>query len=207
MSAKGSKGKNRKQELINATLDCIEKEGLQKTTVRNVAEYANVTNGLIRFYFSGKDEMLREAYSALLEQMYVKPRIDVEDALVCAKTRLRNFILLTLSAPIVSPRTVLLWANFLPMTYIDPEMAAIRSHEYAKTTKILEPLIRDALSVDGISVSDHDCEISAIKINALIDGLWLEGSMAGYKFKEHELVNIGIESASDMLSIKLETIS
>jgi len=206
MPAKGTKGKNRKQELINATLDCIANEGLQKTTVRNVAEYANVTNGLIRFYFSGKDELIRAAYSALLEIMYVNARIEINDADICAKTRLQHFIQATLSAPIVSPRTVLLWANFLPMTYIDPEMAAIRTNEYAKTTKILAPLITAALATENITVDHHECEILAIKINALIDGLWLEGSMAAYKFKDNELVNIGIDSASAILSISLENI-
>lgn len=206
MPAKGTKGKNRKQALINATLDCIANEGLQKTTVRNVAEYANVTNGLIRFYFSGKDELIRAAYSALLESMVVNALVDINDQDICAKTRLQHFIQATLSAPIVSPRMVLLWANFLPMTYIDPEMAAIRTNEYAKTTKILEPLIRAALATENMTVDHLECEVLAIKINALIDGLWLEGSMAAYKFKEHELVNIGIDSASAILSISLDRI-
>jgi len=205
MAAQGRKGNNRKQELINATLDCIAKEGLQKTTVRNVAEYANVTNGLIRFYFSGKDEMIRAAYSALLSHMYVHAEIESEGQQVSAKLSLCNFIKTTLSPPIVSPRTILLWANLLPMTYIDPEMAAIRSNAYAKTTKRLEPLIKSALLENDIIINEHECEISAIKLNALIDGLWLEGSMAGYKFNENELVNIGIESASAILSIDLNT--
>ncbi|MEH6452881.1 MAG: TetR family transcriptional regulator C-terminal domain-containing protein [Psychromonas sp.] len=205
MATQGRKGNNRKQELINATLDCIAKEGLQKTTVRNVAEYANVTNGLIRFYFSGKDEMIRAAYSELLNHMYVSAEINSEDQQSNAKIMLCNFITTTLSPPIVSPRTVLLWANLLPMTYNDPEMAAIRSNEYAKTTKRLEPLIKSALHEDGVSISEHECEILAIKLNALIDGLWLEGSMAGYKFKENELINIGIESASAILSVDLKS--
>lgn len=198
--------KNRKQALIEATLDCIAKEGLQKTTVRNVAEYANVTNGLIRFYFSGKDELIRAAYSKLLEHMYVDGYREQVATIEGAKLRLRDFIVAALSEPIVSPRTVLLWANFLPMTYIDPEMAAIRSHEYAKTTRVLEPLIKSALLENKVQLSDHECEVAAIKINALIDGLWLEGSMAAYKFKDNELANIGVESASALLGITLDPI-
>ena len=203
MSVKERKGNNRKQALIDATLECIANEGLQKTTVRNVAEYAKVTNGLIRFYFSGKDELLRAAYSSLLALMYVATDDSVAGPCDSAKQRLANFIQATLSPPIVSPRTVLLWANFLPMTYIDAEMAAIRTHEYAKTTQRLEPLIRAALIVEQITLSDAQCTVLAIKLNALIDGLWLEGSMASYKFDEQALVTMGLDGAGAILGIDL----
>ena len=203
MSSKRREGNNRRQALISATLECIANEGLQGATVRKVADYAGVTNGLIRFYFSSKDELIRAAYADLLEYIYVSARVHIEDELLPAKTRLRRFIQATLSPPIVSPRTVLLWANFLPVTYIDPEMAKIRSSGYEETTKILEPLIKDSLKDAGISLSAQECERYAIKLNALIDGLWLEGSMAGYKFKGSELVDIGIESASAILSLAL----
>ncbi|HAR08450.1 TetR family transcriptional regulator, partial [uncultured Cobetia sp.] len=39
----------REDDLIEATLTCIASEGISRTTVRRVAEYAGVSNGLIRF--------------------------------------------------------------------------------------------------------------------------------------------------------------
>lgn len=203
MSTKRREGNNRRQELIEATLNCIENEGLQGATVRKVADYAGVTNGLIRFYFSGKDELIRAAYAALLEQIYASARVNIEDAQLPAKERLRRFIEATLSFPIVSPRTVLLWANFLPLTYIDDEMAAIRSEGYVETTNILQPLIKVSLAQENVLISELDAERSSIKINALIDGLWLEGSMAGHKFQNGELAQMGVETASAILAINL----
>lgn len=203
MSTKRREGNNRRQELIEAALNCIENEGLQGATVRKVADYAGVTNGLIRFYFSGKDELIRAAYAALLEQIYATARVDVEDAKLPAKERLRRFIEATLSFPIVSPRTVLLWANFLPLTYIDDEMAVIRSEGYVETTNILQPLIQASLAQENTLITAFESERFAIKINALIDGLWLEGSMAGYKFQNGELAQMGVETASAILAIDL----
>lgn len=203
MSTKRREGNNRRQELIEATLNCIENEGLQGATVRKVADYAGVTNGLIRFYFSGKDELIRAAYAALLEQIYASARVNIEDAQLPAKERLRRFIEATLSFPIVSPRTVLLWANFLPLTYIDDEMATIRSEGYVETTNILQPLIKVSLAQENVLISELDAERSSIKINALIDGLWLEGSMAGHKFQNGELAQMGVETASAILAINL----
>jgi AcrR family transcriptional regulator len=203
MSTKRREGNNRRQELIEATLNCIENEGLQGATVRKVADYAGVTNGLIRFYFSGKDELIRAAYAALLEQIYASARGNIDDTQLSAKERLRRFIEATLSFPIVSPRTVLLWANFLPLTYIDDEMAAIRSEGYVETTNILQPLIKASLAQENVFITELEAERSSIKINALIDGLWLEGSMAGYKFKNGELAQMGVETASAILATKL----
>lgn len=203
MSTKRREGNNRRQELIEATLNCIENEGIQGATVRKVADYAGVTNGLIRFYFSGKDELIRAAYAALLEQIYVSARANIEDAQLPVKERLRRFIEATLSFPIVSPRTVLLWANFLPLTYIDDEMAAIRSEGYVETTNILQPLVIASLAQENRNISEEESQRFAIKLNAVIDGLWLEGSMAGYKFQNGELAEMGVETASSILAINL----
>lgn len=202
MSTKRREGNNRRQELIEAALNCIENEGLQGATVRKVADYAGVTNGLIRFYFSGKDELIRAAYAALLEQIYASARASIDDVQLPAKERLRRFIEATLSFPIVSPRTVLLWANFLPITYIDDEMAAIRSEGYMETTNILQPLIKESLLEEGMLITDLESGRSAIKINAVIDGLWLEGSMASYKFQNGELAAMGLETASAILAFE-----
>ncbi|MCZ2722613.1 TetR family transcriptional regulator [Marinomonas sp. 15G1-11] len=203
MSTNRREGNNRRQELIDATLNCIENEGLQGTTVRKVADYAGVTNGLIRFYFSGKDELMRAAYAALLDQIYSHARIAVDDDTVKPQVRLRNFISATLSYPIVAPRTVLLWANFLPVTYIDTEMSIIRNEAYVETTNILEPLIRDSFLDNGIALDDKKVKNYAIQVNAIIDGLWIEGSLAGNKFQRNELVNLGIEATAAILSLKI----
>ncbi|WP_191601561.1 TetR/AcrR family transcriptional regulator [Marinomonas algicola] len=203
MSTNRREGNNRRQELIDATLNCIENEGLQGTTVRKVADYAGVTNGLIRFYFSGKDELMRAAYAALLDQIYSHARIAVDDDTVKPQVRLRNFISATLSYPIVAPRTVLLWANFLPVTYIDTEMSIIRNEAYVETTNILEPLIRDSFLDNGTALDDKKVKSYAIQVNAIIDGLWIEGSLAGNKFQGEELVNLGIEATAAILSLKI----
>ncbi|WP_133010327.1 TetR/AcrR family transcriptional regulator [Marinomonas flavescens] len=203
MTSKRREGNNRRQELVNATLECIANEGLQGATVRRVSECAGVTNGLIRFYFSGKNELIRAAYSALLNHIYTTARIGIDNELLSAKRRLRNFIEATLSPPIVAPRTVLLWANFLPLTYSDPEMAIIRRKAYVDTTDVLATLIEQSFKEDNREFSATDIENFSIKANALIDGLWLDGSMYSEKFQDGALVKIGLEAVSSVLRLEL----
>lgn len=203
METKRRESNNRRQALIEAALECIAKEGLQAATVRKVADYAGVTNGLIRFYFSGKDELIRAAYAALLEHIYVTAREGVDDESVPAKTRLRAFIQATLSAPIVAPRTVLLWANFLPLTYSDPEMATIRREAYVDTTDILAGLIEQSFVQEGKALDKEIVQSFAIQVNAIIDGLWLEGSLASDKFRAGELEQLGLDAVSAVLKLDL----
>ena len=59
----------RRQDLIEATLDCVAEKGLKGATVRAIALRAGVTAGLIRHYFPGKEDLLQAAYSTLMGRM------------------------------------------------------------------------------------------------------------------------------------------
>ena len=59
----------RRQELIEATLDCISEFGLKGATVRQIAIRAGVTAGLVRHYFESKDQMVAEAYRAVIASL------------------------------------------------------------------------------------------------------------------------------------------
>ena len=198
------KNNTREAELIEATLACIAREGMHKATVRKIAEYAGVTNGLIRFYFSNKAEIVRAAYVKLLDKTFSHASnaiVDMDDA--PADERLRAYIVANMSLPVVSRDSLLLWANFLPLAHGDPEMAAIRRHGYLETTRQFESLIADAIRAAGRAIADAETRRCAIKVNALIDGLWLEGCMSPEALKPAELKKIALSGASSLLGVDL----
>jgi len=198
------KGNTREAELIEATLACIAREGMRKVTVRKIAEYAGVTNGLIRFYFSNKAEIIRAAYAKLLEETFFHTSSAIDDMDdVPAAERLRAYIVANMSPPVVSRDSLLLWANFLPLTHDDPEMANIRRHGYLETTGRFVPLIADAIRADGREITDAETRRRAIKINALVDGLWLEGCLSPEDLKPAELQKIALSGASSLLGVDL----
>ena len=59
----------RRQDLIEATLDCVAERGLAGATVRAIALRAGVTAGLIRHYFPGKEDLLQAAYATIVGRM------------------------------------------------------------------------------------------------------------------------------------------
>ena len=62
----------RRHDLIEATLDCIAEAGLQGATVRQIAIKAGVTAGLIRHYFTSKEQILQEAYRVVIARLTEK---------------------------------------------------------------------------------------------------------------------------------------
>lgn len=193
----------RRHDLIRATLDCVADLGLQGATVREIALRAGVTNGLIRHYFTGKDQMIHAAYRETMTGMTETAKAAVEDMAHAPNERLAHFIRANLTAPVVDPRTLSLWAAFVSMIRVDPEMAAIHREGYLDFRREVEELVIDVFEASGKPIAKADAERLAIKINAIIDGLWLEGCMAGDMFDENELVAVGIEAVEATVGMPL----
>lgn len=189
----------RRQDLIDATLDAIAEFGLQGATVRQIAVKAGVTAGLVRHYFASKDQMVAEAYREMLSTFAAKAA-DIDGDAV---TRLRRFITLNLTAPVADGRSLSLWASFISQVRVDPELAAIHRDGYLAFRNDLQGLIHDVLATGGRRPSAADCRRHAIAINGMIDGLWLEGCLAGELFDEAELVSIALDSIEALLGTGL----
>jgi AcrR family transcriptional regulator len=58
----------RKQQLINATIDSIAKRGLTETTITHISKGAGLSRGIINFYFTSKEMMMRDVLGSLIEQ-------------------------------------------------------------------------------------------------------------------------------------------
>ena len=58
----------RRQQLIDATIDCIAKFGLSGTTMAKVTEIAGVSVGLANFHFASKDRLLEAVLRSLADE-------------------------------------------------------------------------------------------------------------------------------------------
>lgn len=63
----------RKLQLISATMDSIAKRGLTETTITHISKGANMSRGIINFYFTSKEMMMRDVLATLIgeyEEVY-----------------------------------------------------------------------------------------------------------------------------------------
>lgn len=189
----------RRQDLITATLDCVSEFGLQGATVRQIAARAGVTPGLIRHYFSSKDQMLQAAYDEVMTGMTGAVVAAANSTEGNARARLRGFIMANLTPPVADGRTLSLWAAFISHVRVDPNFAEIHRESYLAFRSALEGLVAHVLIECGHTADPVYCRELAIAINGVIDGLWIEGTLVGDLFEETPLAGIAIRSVEALL--------
>lgn len=189
----------RREALIAAALDLVAIGGPQAATVRAIAERAGVTPGLIRHYFSSKDDLNRAAYRRLVERMTVESLAALAGADPAPQAQLAAFVAATLRPPVVDGLQLSLWAGYLNLMLVDDDMRAAHAQGYHVYRDHLQSLI-EALPRD---VPPGQCRADAIACNAVLDGLWLEGSALPDDFGPGELEAIGLAAVSAILKIDL----
>ena len=189
----------RRQALITATLSLVAEGGARIATVRAIAERAGVTAGLIRHYFQSKDGLIAASYRHVMERMTDESVAVLKSAPHDPQARLAAFVAASLRPPVVDREALILWASFMQETNRDAAMLATHSSTYLGFRDLLQGLIA-ALPQDR---SATELRQMAIACNAVIDGLWLEGSALPEAFTTGELVHIGITSVGAILGIKL----
>jgi len=189
----------RRKDLIRATLDCIAEVGLQGATVREIASRAGVTPGLIRHYFSTKDQMLQAAYREVMTDMTASVVLSADGEGKAAPARLHDFIVANLTPPVADPRKLSLWAAFISHVRVDPAFSEIHRESYLAFREALETLVAAVLTENGEKADPLRCRDLAIAINGVIDGLWIEGTLVGDLFDETPLPTIAIRSVETLL--------
>ncbi|MBE9477019.1 MAG: TetR family transcriptional regulator C-terminal domain-containing protein [Proteobacteria bacterium] len=194
----------RQDDLIAATLRLIASGGPEAATVRNIAMEAGVTPGLIRHYFSTKEDLIGAAYERHMTTMRYATYSTREGALPGAVARLAALVTASLTAPVTDPRAMALWAGFIQSVQRDAAMHAIHEKTYFQFRDQLQMFISDAFIELGQPKDQADLRKFAIACNAVLDGLWLEGSALPDTFETGELPAIGLASIGAILGMKLE---
>ena len=199
---KRESAESRQEALILATLELVAEHGVRGATVRGIAERADVTQGLIRHYFSSKEELIIAAYEHHMNQM-TDLTFAPGAAKGTARARLRAFVDGSLTPPVVDPRSLALWAAFLNKVQHDAGMRETHAKTYLDFRNRLEALIRAALGEAGKPAEDARLLQLAIAGNALIDGLWMEGGALPEAFAPGELSEIGLTSIGAIIGLDL----
>ena len=192
----------RRSELIQATLRVIARSGVRAATVRSISKEADVTQGLIRYYFSTKDDLIAAAYEAYMANLvHIADQASRGDT--SALKRIAHFIEVSLEPPVTSHESVSVWAGFFGILLHNAHMAASHKRSYDRLRLHLKLLISEVFDEIGRPVSDQQLRRLSIAGNAILDGLWIEGGALPDAFQEGELVRVGLESFSALLGVDL----
>jgi TetR/AcrR family transcriptional repressor of bet genes len=190
---------NRRASLISATQELVAEGGPEAATVRAIAARAGVTPGLIRHYFQSKDELTRAAYRSLMDGMTAKGSDALEGVGAAPEERLAAFVAASLRPPVLDAGAVVLWAGYMHKIRNDADLLAVHEAAYMAYRESLEALI---IAIPRQTVPGQTRR-EAIACNAVIDGLWIEGSLLHATFAPGEIVTIGLQSVGSLLGVDL----
>lgn len=164
------KGGDRRQEIAEAALRCLERVGYAELTARKIAAEAKMSLGHISYHFTGMDEVLAEAYRLASERLQAAGDAKISMPGATPAERLEAFLKAGFTEEFLSPAHL--------RTRIDLWSAAITHPAIAETERALYDRYRVQLEALLNQVSDpwktDRIPMVSDLIMATLDGLWLD---------------------------------
>ncbi|MDD2058034.1 TetR family transcriptional regulator C-terminal domain-containing protein [Pseudomonas sp. GD03860] len=165
----------RKANLVEATLACLKRHGFQGASIRKISAEAGVSVGLISHHYSGKDELVAEAYMAVTGRVMQLLREAMAQVAPNARERLSAFFRGSFSAELLDPQLLDAWLAFWGAVKTAEAINQAHDHSYGEYRRELRTLLHE-LALEE-SWEQFDADLAAISLSALLDGLWLESGL------------------------------
>jgi TetR/AcrR family transcriptional repressor of bet genes len=159
-----------RQRLIDACISALHIYGPSRTTVEKVVALADLSPGIVRFYFDSKAAMLvasLEYLAAEFEQRVMTPVARLKDSPVEA---LRLLVELYLDADVASPRKVSVWYAFWGEASSRQEYQDICGKKDEEFAVLVRELVRRMIAVSGAGHLDADGV--ALGLIGVLEVLW-----------------------------------
>lgn len=178
----------RKALLIEATLACLKRHGFQGASIRKICAEAGVSVGLINHHYSGKDELVAEAYLTVTGRVMQLLRESIAEAAPDARARLSAFFRASFCAELLDPQLLDAWLAFWGAVKTAEAINQAHDHSYGEYRTLLAQALNDLAREQ--EWADFDADLAAIALSALLDGLWLESGLNPNTFTPEQGVQI-----------------
>lgn len=158
----------RKGQLIAAALESIAKRGLMETTITHISKGAGMSRGIINFYFTSKEMMLRETLKTLIDEYEAAWDEAVGQAADDSRGRLDALVAVHFSKKLCSARRL----NVMSAFWGHAATQASYRHQLEAADAKIETALTSALA-QVLGCNLEEAARDARQLHALIRGLWL----------------------------------
>ena len=174
----------RREALLQAALRCIVRLGVEKSSVRAIAEEAGVSVGLINHHYGSKEALVAAAYRHVADDLLSQIEGRVAASEGGPRARLSAFIRASFSPVVLDETLFRAWLAFWTMQANSPEVSAVHKERYGAYRQVLETLFAELQQETGAGrISPR---MAAIGLSGLLDGLWLEWCLEPATFTPEE---------------------
>ena len=176
----------RKRQLIDATIDCIDKLGISQTTLARIAERAGISQGNVVFYFHSKDELLEQTLHFLNDEFTSNWQTALDDAGPDPMSQLQALIKASFAPQVFNRKKISVWYAFWGESRSRPKyMRVCGASDRAFSDTILK-LCRAIEARHGSSLSP---QTAAHSIEGTINGMWQNFLLGPPGFKRAQAIN------------------
>ncbi|MBI4830442.1 MAG: TetR/AcrR family transcriptional regulator [Candidatus Lindowbacteria bacterium] len=164
----------RRQQIFEGFFECLSMGGHEQITIKDIARAANVSYGVMHYYFKSKKEIV----FAFVED-YVGQQEELLRSLISASDspweRLRKIISFLIDKFIFDQKVNRVFLNLYQMASNDEEIRNCMKNSYAHYRKIVQDVIEFGISRGEFARVNP--EKSALLFVGCIEGIWLQISM------------------------------
>ena len=163
------------EQILDATMQVIVRDGLDSTSMRAVAEQAEVSLGLLSYHFDGKEQLVVAAFQRATERLMNLIDEEMSAAGDDPRARLRAALQSWFDPSFSDPQHLEMWLAIWAVSRTNDEVAAVERDLYDRCAAQLASAIADvdpSLSPDGASRRTTD-------LLALQNGLWINWNRWG----------------------------
>lgn len=185
----------RRAQLIDATLQSIDQSGLSGTTLATVAQHANISTGIVSHYFGGKDGLLEATMRHILRDLWEATMRRRTAAKNEPRARLRAIVAANFDVSQVNTPVMKTWLAFWAESMHQP---ALRRLQRVNTRRLYSNLCAEFEKVLPRAASRR----AASGLAAMIDGLWLRGTLTGEPLDTKAALRVANEYIDLMLEMR-----
>ncbi len=165
----------RRQQLIDATFQCICRYGTEEMSVRLIAQQAGLSLGMVRHHFRSKDELLAATLRHLSSKVQDQITLAMAKAYPSPAERLHAFIIACLHPQALDADYVRARFLFWGLAHTNPTVRRVHDEIYGRFERQVRDLVA-AVSKD--SGAQLDLDVVTLAILALLKGIWVEWSLS-----------------------------
>jgi AcrR family transcriptional regulator len=197
-----AKKKDGKSKIIDGAIQCFVKNGVAQTTLKEIAQAADVDQPLFHYYFKSLDELYLEVIKTVRENLG-KESVDILEGETNSRILLQKYIEGTLGWGQRNPGLYSIWIYFYYLSTYQPTFSelnsAIRTMGRDRVELIVHRGIEQGLFHVREGLGAHEL---AICVHTYLTGALLIGGTAGKKaHKQHweETISLTLKGALQWL--------
>lgn len=164
----------RRRQILNAAAQCIAEEGVDGATMRKIAERANVSTGMLTYYYANKKEIIAAAIATAVE--YGNQMLNQIAGRELSPRRLEAFYKLLTVDRDEEIRPWAFWIELWAEASRDPDLHPPDGGFITKAHAWIAQCVRAGIE-EGTFAGDLDPELVALILHALVMGLGISTTL------------------------------